>query len=333
VQNMEKAFTAVDRGTALVPMSHIVGSVGRYHDFDIKFKPKGFDSEERLRKITKQMRQGKTFPPISLYRIKDNYYILDGHHRFTAAKDLGHSHIRANIQELLPSKDTLENRLYLERVEFCDRYGLSDPIELTELGQYKHLEEQIEEHRLFLEKEEQQGITPAQAADDWQKTIYQPLKKLIENSGLRASFENRTVDDLCLYISLHQWKMGKSRQYGIGIDRLIPKSMEEFRKKMAMHGIQDYPEMRREINVFILINVEGRYEDKIIDKLFALDEVQEIHSVHGSIDIIIKVRLMRDLLASDAELISQFMQSTIRQWTGIIQTQTLIPGFSRVKER
>jgi DNA-binding Lrp family transcriptional regulator len=101
---------------------------------------------------------------------------------------------------------------------------------------------------------------------------------------------------------------------------------------MAQHTDQNYPEMRREINVFVLMNVEGRHENKIMDKLYALDEVREVHSVHGAIDIIIRVKLMRDLLSSDAELISQFMQSTIRQWQGVVSTQTLLPGVSRVKD-
>ena len=126
--------------------------------------------------------------------------------------------------------------------------------------------------------------------------------------------------------------MGKTRTYGKGIDKLIPKNMEEFRKKMAQHGDKNYPEMRREINVFVLMNVEGRHETKILDKLYALDEVREVHSVHGAIDIIIRIKLMRDLLSSDAELISQFLQSTIRQWQGVVSTQTLLPGVSRMKD-
>jgi len=332
IREEEKAFTSIDRGTSLLPLKRIVGSVGRYHDFDAQFKPKGYDSDERLKRITNDMRKGRTFPPISLYQIKDNYYILDGHHRFAAAKDLGQDEIKACILELLPSKDTLENRFYIERTEFRDRYGLPQSIDLTEFGQFKHLADQIEEHREYLAAEQGNPISLSQAAADWFKTIYLPLRKLIENSGLVESFKKRTVDDLYLYISHHQWAIGKSRQYGIGIDKLIPKNMEEFRKKMTQHSEKEYPEMRREINAFILMNVDGRYEARIMDKLFELEEVQEIHGVHGAIDIIVRIKLMRDLLSSDAELISQFTHSTIRQWNGVISTQTLLPGVSRIKE-
>ncbi len=332
VRTDEQAFESIDRGTLFVPINKIVGSVGRYHDFDAHFKPQGFDSDERLNDIIKGMREGKPIPPVSLYQIKDNYYILDGHHRYAAARELGYKEIRACILELLPSRDTVENRLYRERSGFRDRFHLTLPIELTELGQFAVLEEQIEEHRQFLEQEKKTTIPEAEAAADWYKTIYLPLRTLIESSNLAGSFKTRTVDDLYLYISLHQWKMGKTRKYGIGIDKLIPKNMEEFRKKMAEHSDQKYPEMRRELNVFVLMNVEGRHESIIMDKLFALDAVREVHSVHGAIDIIIRVKLMRDLLSSDAELISQFLQSTIRQWPGVVSTQTLLPGVSRVKD-
>ena len=91
--------------------------------------------------------------------------------------------------------------------------------------------------------------------------------------------------------------------------------------------------MNQEMTVFILLNVDGRYEQRIFDKLVALDEVREVHSVHGSIDIIVKVTLVRDLLSSDAELLSQFILATIRKWTGVISTQTLIPGISKIKTK
>jgi hypothetical protein len=332
IRTDEQAFESIDRGTLSVPINRIVGSVGRYHDFDAHFKPRGYDSDERLDDIMKKMREGRKIPPISLYQIKDSYYILDGHHRYAAARELGHQDIRACIIELLPSKDTLENKLYRERSTFRDRYRLAQTIELTELGQFPILEEQIDEHRRFLEDEQGRKFSDSEAAADWFKTIYLPLRTIIESSSLTSSFRNRTADDLFLYISLHQWKRGRSRTYGKGIDQLIPKNMEEFRKKMAEHSDQKYPEMRREINVFILMNVEGRHENKIMDKLWALDEVREIHSVHGAIDIVIRVRLMRDLLSSDAELISQFLHATIRQWPGVVSTQTLLPGLSRVKD-
>ena len=332
-QAEEEAYEAIERGTLMVPLEKIVGSVGRYHDFDNQFRTHSHAVDERLKGIITAMKEGKNLPPISLYQIKDDYFILDGHHRFRAARELERSHIRSRIVELLPSKNTLENKLYIERIGFRDKAGLTDSIELTELGQIEHLEWQVEQHRGHLSREKDQEVSFQEAAVDWYRTIYRPLATIIANSGLVKSFPGRTVDDLYLYISVHQWEQGQKRKYGIGVDKLIPKDMEAFRKKMAEHTEQEYPEMKREITVFILLNVDGKHEQQIFDKLLALKEVTEVHTVHGSIDMIAKVSLMRDLLSSDAELLSQFILSTIRQWRGVLSTQTLIPGMSRIKDK
>lgn len=332
-QEQEKAYEPVKRGTSMVPLDRIVGSVGRYHDFDNQFRTGTGRNNERVIGILKAMKKGKLMPPISLYQIKNDYFILDGHHRFKAAKELGYTEIRSQILELLPSKNTLENKLYIERTDFRDKAGLTGIVELTELGQFYHLEKQIEEHLSYLKKEQKHEVSYTDAARDWYNTIYRPLAVVIGDSGLIKSFPGRTVDDLYLYISVHQWDMGKKRKYGLGIDELIPKDMEEFRQKMAAHKEEKYPDMKQEMTVFILLNVDGRYEQRIFDKLIALDEVKEVHSVHGSIDIIIKVTLVRDLLSSDAELLSQFIVTTIRKWTGVISTQTLIPGMSKIKDK
>lgn len=330
-QEKEEAYEAVERGTLQVPLDKIVGSVGRYHDFDNQFRTIKPSQDQRFQHIRQAMSHGKNLPPIALYQIKEDYFILDGHHRFKAATELGHSEIKARIVELLPSKDTLENSLYREKTAFRDKAGLTDSIDLTEPGLSKHLDWQIKEHLTYLRREKKREITYKQAAADWYRTIYLPLVTLIKNSGLVKSFPRRTTDDLYLYVSVHQWEKGKKRKYGLGIDKLIPTDMEDFRQKMADHKEQEYPEMKREITVFILLNIDGKYEQIIFDKLLALEEVREVHSVHGSIDMIAKVTLMRDLLSSDAELLSQFTVSTIRQWKGVISTQTLIPGVSKIK--
>lgn len=329
-QEQEKAYEAVERGVAMVPLSQIVGSVGRYHDFDTQFRAHHTSTthrSERLDTIFSVMKKGRVLPPIALYQIKDDYYILDGHHRFRAAKELGYTDIRAKIVELLPSDNSLENILYREKTEFKDKYQFSEAIELTELGQFAHLDWQITKHQKHLQKKEQPEITCEAAAQDWFQTIYTPLYTLIKKSNLLEAFPGRTVSDLYLYISKHQWQQGRKRKYGIRFDKLIPTDMEIFRKNM-MEQEKNYPEMQREITVFILLNIEGKEEDAIIKKMMALDEIREIHTVHGTFDLLVKIILHRDLLSSDAELISHFTQDTIRQWKGVISTHTLIPGMS-----
>ncbi len=132
-------------------------------------------------------------------------------------------------------------------------------------------------------------------------------------------------------LPFHQWERRAVRKYGSGIDQLISENMEGFRKKMSNKKEREYPEMQREIIVFILMNVSGKRENRIIEKLYALEEVREVHSVHGSVDVLAKIVLTRDLISSDAETIWNFVNDKVGQITGIESTQTLIPGFSKIK--
>ena len=330
-QECEGAFDHIDRGICNVPLDQIVGSVGRYHDFDSQFKLKGHVPPDRLIRVKRAMRQGRALPPVKLYKIKDEYYVLDGNHRIAAAKEFGRSEIRAKIVEFIPSSNTLENIIYREKCEFKERTGLAQAIELSEVGQYPHLLEQIETHKLYLETAERSGITLGEAAEDWYRTIYLPLTEIIRKVNLIDAFQGRSLDDLYAYISFHQWDKRRRRKYGIGIDKLIPNSMEAFRKKMAQMNKAEYPEMLRGITAFIMITSDAKREGKTVDRLFALPEVKEVHAVHGSIDILVKVELTRDLLTSDAEVIGQFVQAKIRPVSGVVSTQTLIPGLSRIK--
>ena len=330
-QACEGAFDHIDRGICSVPLEQIVGSVGRYHDFDSQFKIKDHVPPDRLISVKQAMREGKSLPPVKLYQIKDEYYVLDGNHRIAAAKEFGRSDIMAKIVEFIPSSNTLENIIYREKSEFMTQTGLTHPIDISEVGQFPYLLEQVDAHRAFLAGGEKPGATLKAAAEDWYKTIYQPMTAIIQKGNLLASFPGRTLDDLYAYISFHQWEKGRMRHYGIGIDKLIPRDMEAFREEMATMNKEEYPEMLRSITAFITINVEAQRELKIVDKLFALPEVSEVHSIHGSIDILVKIILTRDLLSSDAEVIGQFVHAKVRQIDGIISTQTLIPGESKVK--
>ena len=331
-QKKEAAFDSRDRGIRTVPLNRIVGSVGRYQDFDNQFRFKRNRPSERLQWIKESMQLGKSLKPVELSQIKDEYYVIDGNHRIAAAKEFGHDEILAHIVEFIPSEDTLVNIHYRERAEFADRTQLPVEINLTEVGQYAHLTDQITKHQEYLQHENGNIIPFEKVALDWYRTIYRPLCTIIKRGKLIDSFPGRTEADLYSYITLHQWKKGRKRRYGIGIAKLIEQNMGEFRKKMTDLKSVKYPEMKREITVFILMKVQAKKEMKIIDRLYELKEVKEIHSVHGDVDFLVKAELTRDLLSSDAEIISQFVHEKVRLIAGINSTNTLIPGFSRIKK-
>ena len=331
-QKNEEDVEFIDHGIKTIDLEKIIGSVGKYYDFDSQFRPKRHMSGKRFTDIKQAMREGKPMPPVNLYQIREDYYVLDGNHRVAAAKELGQFDIQAKVIELLSAKKTMENLLYIERNNFYEKTGLTEKIDLTEVGKYNFLEKQIQKHQNHLTNISGREMTFESAAQDWYNTIYTPLNAIIDNGGLIKYFPKRSVADLYTYIAYHHWERSSKRQYGIGIDRLIPRSMEAFRTAMLEKNTPDYPEMKRTITAFIMININTSTEVKVINKLFSLDEVQEVHSVHGAIDILVKIVLKRDFLASDAEIIAEFVDRHIRRISGINRTQTVIPGISKVKD-
>lgn len=330
-QEKEGAFDMRDLGIQKVPVDKITGSVGRYQDFDSKFRLKKHLSQERLESVKKFMREGKPLPPVRLYQIKDEYYVLDGNHRMAAAKEFGYSEMDAQVIEFFASERTREHILESEKRDFRERTGLPYPIDLTEVGQYGHLMGQIERHQRSMEHKEGCPLSLQRAAAEWYQAIYSPLVAIIQKTALLASFPNRSVGDLYAFISFHQWEKGAIRTYGKGIDKLLSRDMEEFRERMAGKKETEYPEMLREITAFVLMNVSGKREDRIIEKLYALKEVREVYSVHGDVDVLVKIVLTRDLISSDAETIGQFVHNQVRQIPGVLSTQTLIPSLSKIK--
>jgi len=200
------------------------------------------------------------------------------------------------------------------------------------VGKYNFLEKQIKKHKNHLTNISGKETDLKKAAKDWYNTIYLPLTIIINNGNLSNYFPKRSTADLYTYIAYHHWERTSRRRYGIGIDRLIPRSMEAFRTDMLEKDTPDYPEMKRTITAFIMININILTETKVINKLFAIDEIQEVHSVHGVFDILVKIVLKKDFLASDAEIIAEFVDQRIRRISGINRTQTIIPGISKVKE-
>ncbi|THB80754.1 MAG: transcriptional regulator [Desulfobacteraceae bacterium] len=331
-QAEEEDIEFVDHGVMMVSVERVIGSVGKYHDFDSQFRPKRHVSAKRFNDIKRAMRDNRPLPPVNLYQIRNDYYVLDGNHRVSAAKELGRDDIRAKVTELLSKKNSLENLLYIEKKQFFESTELTEEINLSEVGKYNYLHKQIKRHRNHLINISGDEIDMKKAAQDWYMTIYRPLVTIIRNAKIMKYFPKRTETDLYAYISYHHWERNSKRRYGIGIDRMIPRNMEAFRKTMLEKTAPEYPEMRRSITTFILINVDTKTEMNIINKLYNLEEVQEVHSVHGNVDILVKVVLRRDLLASDAEIIAEFVDRHVRGISGIHSTQTMIPGFSKVKE-
>ncbi|HHF98199.1 MAG TPA: DUF4032 domain-containing protein [Candidatus Aerophobetes bacterium] len=200
----KRNFSArIDRGIQTVEIDKIVGSVGRCMDFDANFSINNKSKTHilpRLERIKKAMMKGKSLPPVELYKLDEEYYVVDGHHRIAAAKDLGQKFIEAHVVEYLPSGSSSRDSLIRKRAEFELKTGLQN-INLSQKDDYDKLLLQIEKHKEYLEKEKNQEVSLKEAAKDWFNSLYYPIVEKIKNYNLSEYFPDATPADIYVYLS------------------------------------------------------------------------------------------------------------------------------------
>ena len=99
-------------------MERIVGSEGRYADFDGEFLPLQDSSEEKWRSVYAALRRGEGLPPVSLLKVGDAYFVRDGNHRVSVARWLGVEALDAEVAELraaIPIETAISSRDVPER--------------------------------------------------------------------------------------------------------------------------------------------------------------------------------------------------------------------------
>ena len=78
-----------------IPLDAIVGTVDPTTDFDADFRPATDRVSSRWQRVARAHHDGPALPPITVIERPDGYYILDGRHRVSVARALGHHHIDA----------------------------------------------------------------------------------------------------------------------------------------------------------------------------------------------------------------------------------------------
>jgi hypothetical protein len=130
---VRQKLKAIEKGTEYlteIPVEEIVGSVGRYHDFRREFLPKASINQSRWVKIMAETRGLSGLPPIEVYKIGDVYFVKDGNHRVSVARQMGNSSIQAYVTELKTrvklSKDIKPDELIIkaEYLEFLEKTRL-----------------------------------------------------------------------------------------------------------------------------------------------------------------------------------------------------------------
>ncbi len=192
-----------------ISVDAIVGSLGRCSDFTRSFLPKETIDEQRWTMVkTHRMK----WPPIQVYQIGEVYFVQDGHHRVSVARQLGHSHIPAYVTEirartpLSPESQPEDLIVQAEYVDFIDRTHLDElrpeaNLSVSVPGQYRILEEHIEVHRYYMGLEQEKEIPYQDAVVDWYDEVYCPVAEAIRDQGILQDFPGRTEADLYLWLS------------------------------------------------------------------------------------------------------------------------------------
>lgn len=242
----------IDRGVQAVPVDKIVGSVNRYRDFDRAFLPTQDVTAERWMNISRAYYAEEALPPVTLYKVGEVYFVVDGNHRVSVARQQGKAFIDAEVIEararvpLTPDMDAADLEIVGEQVEFLERTRFDELFPDAELrptiaGGYHRLLEHIAVHRYFMGIEQGREIGEDEAVRDWFLHVYQPLVAIIRERELLKDFPKRTEADLYLWIMEH-WHYLRENGVQLSAEEAVTQFMEAFAPslpKRLLHLVKD----------------------------------------------------------------------------------------------
>ncbi len=229
------------RGVKTVPVAQIIGSVDRYRDFDNVFLPKQDNTAGRWKSIARAFYSDVDLPPVRLYKVGDAYFVVDGHHRVSVAREQGIDFIDAEVQEVisrvpvsadLKSEDLIilhEYRRFLGRTKL-DSIRPAQHIRFTVAGGYQQIIEHIAMHRYYMQLGQQREVSEAEAVADWYDQVYLPTVEIIRSHNVLDEFPGRTESDLYLWIVEHLYFLREIEQ-GTSLEDAAADYAEQYSEK------------------------------------------------------------------------------------------------------
>jgi len=203
------------RGVRTVEVAKIVGSVNRYRDFDRAFLPAHNRLASRWQRVDRAFYEDVGLPPVVLYKVGEVYFVVDGHHRVSVAREQGQEFIEAEVRECRvkvpvgPDLRPEDLEILGAKVEFLERTGLDRlrpgaEIELSVPDGFTRMLEHIAVHRYFMGLDQQRDIPEEEVVTHWYDTVYLPIVTVIRQRGVLEEFPGRTEADLYLWVLDHQ---------------------------------------------------------------------------------------------------------------------------------
>lgn len=238
IKKLLKPENEVYKGMQTVPVRLIVGSEGRYNDFDNRFFPKSAHLKTRWEHIDMAHINDIPLPPISLYELGGVYFVRDGNHRVSVAKAKGIEFLDAEVVSLqseirLRPGDSLKKMtrqvINYEKRVFYGETGFGDVTDYWSLdfsvpGQYDVIYNHILTHKYYKNLNNIEEISLTDSIMSWYNTVYMPVVNIIYRHKLMKSFRQRTVSDLYVWL-LKYWEDFKAKY---GEDTPLDSVIEDF---------------------------------------------------------------------------------------------------------
>ncbi|PKO12514.1 MAG: universal stress protein UspA [Chloroflexi bacterium HGW-Chloroflexi-10] len=205
------ALEAADSQLQDIPLDSIIGSVSRQNDFSRKLLPLNANDMERWAKVKTMVEELSGLPPIEVYQVGEAYFIIDGHHRASVARELKSTHIQAYVRKVftrvpITPEDNFEDLiLKSEYADFLTKTCLDElrpgaDLHGTILGEYQSLLEHIKTHQYLFGINKKRAISLEEAVVDWYDHVYLPVINIIRTRNLMRKFSDRTETDLYYWI-------------------------------------------------------------------------------------------------------------------------------------
>jgi hypothetical protein len=207
------------RGLEDIELARIRGSVGRYKDFTSAFLPRRDHLRQRWERVNTIV-STQDMPPIEVYQVGDAYFVVDGNHRVSNARQEGMRTIAAYVCEFMTpvglsaEADLDEVMTKSEYAEFLNKTHLDklrpgQEIVFTSPGHYRELECLITMFQEALEETRGEVTSYEDALLLWFDMVYSPAVHEIKKSGALQRFPGRTEADLFIWMWQHQQRLVK----------------------------------------------------------------------------------------------------------------------------
>jgi hypothetical protein len=229
-------------GLKQIETDRIIGSVSRFTEFDREFLPRQTYTRERWESIDQAYYKDIILPPIDVYQIGEIYFVKDGNHRVSVARERGQLYMDAFVVKIsIPGnldKHTNINTLVLQQ----EYLGFIDQTRLNELapegdfhfsipGQYDKLLHHISVHRWYMGEKFKRPVSEEESVLGWLNDVYRPLIRIIRKHNILKQFPQRTETDLYLWIIEHRWYMVEEQNKKVSLETATRHFVQTFPRK------------------------------------------------------------------------------------------------------